>query len=92
MVWVKVQVYRKKTHTNQYLSFSSHHLVHPKLGVIHIIQTGNKRRGRKVRRRDCQASFEILWLFRVGIEQSAGQHQEEGRIKGGEERKEGEKG
>ena len=30
---VKVKVYRKKTHTNQYLAFDSHHPLHQKLGV-----------------------------------------------------------
>ena len=31
---VKVEIYRKNTHTNQYLSFSSHHPVHYKLEVV----------------------------------------------------------
>ena len=30
---VKVQVYGKKTHTNQYLAFASHHPLHQKMGV-----------------------------------------------------------
>ena len=30
---VKVKVYRKKTHTNQYLAFDSYHPLHQKLGV-----------------------------------------------------------
>ena len=30
---VKVKAYRKKTHTNQYLAFDSHHPLHQKLGV-----------------------------------------------------------
>ena len=31
---VKLLMYRKKTHTDQYLNFPSHHSLHQKLGVI----------------------------------------------------------
>ena len=34
---VKLQVYRKPTHTDQYLSYHSHHPLHQKLGVIRTL-------------------------------------------------------
>ena len=34
---IKLLVYRKKSHTGQYLHFSSHHPLHQKLGVYHTL-------------------------------------------------------
>ena len=34
---VKVKAYQKKTHTNQYLTFDSHHPLHQEMGVIRTL-------------------------------------------------------
>ncbi|XP_070579089.1 uncharacterized protein [Ptychodera flava] len=38
---VKLCIYRKKTHTDQYLQFTSHHPLHQKLGVIRTLLDRN---------------------------------------------------
>ena len=34
---ISLSIYRKPTHTNQYLNFQSHHALHQKLGVVNTL-------------------------------------------------------
>ena len=40
---VKFDVYRKPTHTDQYLSFGSNHHMSQKLGIVHTLQRRKER-------------------------------------------------
>ncbi len=49
---VKLLVYRKKTHQDQYLSYTSHHPLHHKLGVIRTLLDRSEKEEDKIKEKN----------------------------------------
>ena len=73
-----VRVYRKKTHTDQYLDFKSNHPLHHKLGVVCTLLDRNDaittKESDKVKEREhvrnALSNVVKLWLSQVGDRES----------------------
>ena len=73
---IKLLIYRKKTHTDQYLHFQSHHPVLHKFSVINtlmdrkdkvITEEEGKKKNRGAKNQRCS---QTMWLPRVGVQEA----------------------
>ena len=69
---LKVQIFRKSTHTDQYLNFSSNHPIDHKLGVIRTLNhraetVVTEPQDRKEEKSHVNSALATLWLPSVGV-------------------------
>ena len=67
---LKLQIYMKPTHTDQYLNFSSHHPIEHKLSVVRTLFERSQCLGTEIEDRKQEDLHVGMWVSKVDLQQS----------------------